>query len=282
MKRGLTLLLSLLALCFAQPAVAASSQKLTALEQQLNYLVAGKSADVGIAALDLNSGEYIHVKGQTPYPMASTVKIAVAAAYLTQVDYGRRSLLDTIGKERARDLMSKMLINSDNHATDMLMRDLGGPAAIQSFLVFHGLTGIQVDRNIAQLLKDPRDLWDRRDSSTPLAMVELLRRLDRGNLLSPSSRSILLNFMSQCKTGKNRMKALLPEGTRVEHKTGTLNGLSDDVGFVTLPDGRRIAIAIFTRGGSDRPRTIAETARAVYDGFRSVVTWSFSPIPATR
>ena len=276
------MLLTLLALCFAQPAIAASSQRMTALEQQLNYLVAGKSADVGIAALDLNSGESISVKGQTPYPMASTVKIAVAAAYLTQVDYGRRSLLDTIGKERARDLMSKMLINSDNRATDALMRDLGGPAAIQSWLDFHGFTGLQVDRNIAQLLKDPRDLWDRRDSSTPMAMVELLRRLDRGNLLSPKSRSILLNFMSQCKTGKNRMRALLPEGTRVEHKTGTLNGLSDDVGFVTLPDGRRIAIAIFTRGGSDRPRTIAETARAVYDGFRSIVTWSFSPIPATR
>lgn len=282
MKLRLTLLLSLFALCFAQPVGAASSHRMTALEQQLSYLVAGKSADVGIAALDLNSGESINVKGQTPYPMASTVKIAVAAAYLTQVDYGRRSLLDTIGKERARDLMSKMLIHSDNRATDMLMRDLGGPAAIQSWLDFNGFTGIQVDRNIAQLLKDPRDLWDRRDSSTPMAMVELLRRLDRGNLLSPSSRSILLNFMSQCKTGKNRMKALLPEGTRVEHKTGTLNGLSDDVGFVTLPDGRRIAIAIFTRGGSDRPRTIAETARAVYDGFRSVVTWSFSPIPATR
>src|SRR6188508_2766954 len=125
MKRGLTMLLTLLALCFAQPALAASSQRMTALEQQLNYLVAGKSADVGIAALDLNSGESISVKGQTPFPMASTVKIAVAAAYLSQVDYGRRSLLDTIGKERARDLMSKMLINSDNRATDMLMKDLG-------------------------------------------------------------------------------------------------------------------------------------------------------------
>lgn len=282
MKRGMTFVLTLLALCLAQPAAAASTPSLTALEQQLHYMIAGKSSDVGIAAIDLNSGESINVKGQTPYPMASTVKIAVAAAYLTQVDHGRRSLLDTIGKERARDLMARMLINSDNRATDLLMKDLGGPAAIQSWLDFHGFTGLQVDRNIAQLLRDPRDLWDRRDSSTPLAMVELLRRLDRGNILSPSSRSTLLNFMAQCKTGRNRMKALLPEGTRVEHKTGTLNGLSDDVGFVTMPDGRRIAIAIFTRGGSDRPRTIAETARVVYDGFRSVVTWSFSPIPATR
>lgn len=275
-------LLSLLALCFAQPVGAASNSTLTALEQQLNYMAAGKSADVGIAALDLSTGESINVKGETPFPMASTVKIAVAAAYLTQVDHGRRSLLDTIGKERARDLMAKMLIRSDNRATDLLIKDLGGPAAIQGWLRFHGFTGMQVDRNIAQLLKDPRDLWDRRDSSTPLAMVELLRRVDRGNILKPSSRSLLLYFMSKCETGRNRMKALLPQGTLVEHKTGTLNGLSDDVGFITLPDGRRLAIAIFTRGGSDRPRTIAEAARTLYDGFRSALTWSFSPIPATR
>ena len=282
MKLRMPLLLSLFALCFAHPAGAASSPSLTALEQQLNYMVAGKSADVGIAALDLTTGESINVKGEIPFPMASTVKIAVAAAYLTQVDHGRRTMLDTIGKDRARDLMSRMLVHSDNHATDLLIKDLGGPAAIQDWLNFHGFSGIRVDRNIAKLLSDPRDLWDRRDSSTPLAMVELLRRLDRGNVLSASSRRTLLEFMAQCETGKNRMKALLPQGTRVEHKTGTLNGLSDDVGFVTMPDGRRVAIAIFTRGGSDRPRTIAETARALYDGFRSVVTWSFSPTPATR
>ena len=76
--------------------------------------------------------------------------------------------------------------------------------------------------------------------------------------------------MAQCQTGKNRMKALLPFGTPVEHKTGTLNGLADDVGFITMPDGRRVAVAIFARGGSNRPRTIAEAARTIYDGFKSV------------
>jgi beta-lactamase class A len=72
------------------------------------------------------------------------------------------------------------------------------------------------------------------------------------------------------------MKALLP-GVPIEHKTGTLNGLTDDVGFISLPDGRRVAVAIFARGGSDRPRTIAEAARAIYDGFRTVFTWPFRP-----
>ena len=271
------------ALCVAQPVFAAASPSLVALEQQLNYLMATKTADVGIAAMDLTTGESISVKGETPFPMASTVKIAVAAAYLDQVDHGRRSLYDTIGKERARDLMAKMLIYSDNRATDKLIYDLGGPRAVQNWLDHHGFRGMRIDRSIAQLLKDPRDLWDRRDSSTPLAMVDMLRRLDRGNILSTSSRRTLLDFMAQCKTGKNRMKALLPQGTRVEHKTGTLNGLSDDVGYVTMPDGRRVAIAIFTRGGADRPRTIAEAARALYDGFRSVVTWNFRPpITATE
>ena len=82
--------------------------------------------------------------------------------------------------------------------------------------------------------------------------------------------------MSRCKTGKNRMRALLPFGTQVEHKTGTLTGLTDDVGFISMPDGHRIAVAVFTRGGSDRPRTIAEAARAIYDGFASALARPFT------
>jgi beta-lactamase class A len=73
------------------------------------------------------------------------------------------------------------------------------------------------------------------------------------------------------------MKWLLPEGTPVEHKTGTLNGLTDDVGFITMPDGHRIAVAIFARGGSNRPRTIAQAARTIYDGFKTIFSWPYRP-----
>jgi beta-lactamase class A len=207
--------------------------------------------------------------------MASTVKVAVAALYLAQVDHGRRSLDDTINGVSARTLMARMLIHSDNRATDILLKDLGGPTALHSWLQQNGFTGLRVDRTIAQLLSDRRDLWDHRDSSTPQAMVELLRRIYRAELIKPDSRNYLMDLMSRCETGKNRIKALLPNGTPVEHKTGTLNGLTDDVGFITLPDGRRIAVAIFARGGSNRPRTIAESARAIYDGFRSAFPWPF-------
>ena len=100
-----------------------------------------------------------------------------------------------------------------------------------------------------------------------MSMISLLRQIDHGPTLTSQSRSFLLNMMARCVTGRNRMKALLPAGTLVQHKTGTLDGLTGDVGFITMPDGRRIAEAFFARGGSDRPSTIAQAARAIYDGF---------------
>jgi beta-lactamase class A len=264
----------------AQPAFAASSPSLTSLEQQLSALVQNKSADVGVAALDLNTGETVSVKGNTPFPMASTVKVAIAALYLAQVDNGRRSLDDTISGQPVRGLMRRMLVFSDNRAADILFKDVGGPRALETWLEDNDVKGMHVDRTIAQLLASKRDLWDRRDSATPVAMVDLLQRIYKAELIKPESRNYLLDVMAQCATGRNRMKLLLP-GVPVEHKTGTLNGLADDVGFITMPDGRRVAVAIFTRGGSDRPSTIAQTARAIYDGFKSIFAWPFgSPAAA--
>ena len=274
--RIVAIILSFLAFVAAQPAVAASSAGLTDLEQQLSSLLAGKSADVGIAALDLNTGETVSIKGDTPFPMASTVKVAIAALYLAQVDAGQHSLDDTIQGEPVRSVMRKMLVYSDNRAADMMFRAVGGPRAVQNWLRENGVNGVHVDRTISQLLSDKRDLWDRRDSSTPLAMVTLLKRIYTADLIKPASRNYLMDLMAQCQTGRNRMRALLP-GVPVEHKTGTLNGLADDVGFITLPDGRRVVVAIFARGGADRPRTIAEAARAIYDGFKQVFTWPFRP-----
>jgi beta-lactamase class A len=274
--RIVAIILSLLAFVAAQPATAASSAGLSDLEQQLNSLVSGKSADVGIAALDLNTGETVSIKGDTPFPMASTVKVAIAALYLAQVDAGQHSLDDTINGEPVRSVMRKMLVYSDNRSADMMFRAVGGPRAVHDWLLDNGITGVRVDRTISQLLSDKRDLWDRRDSSTPIAMVNLLKRIYTAQLIKPASRNYLLDLMAQCQTGRNRIRALLP-GVPVEHKTGTLNGLADDVGFITLPDGRRVVVAIFTRGGSNRPQTIAEAARAIYDGFKSVFTWPFRP-----
>lgn len=258
----------------AQPAVAATSPELAPLEQQLAALVQSQPTELGIAAFDLTSNSSLCINCEAAFPMASTVKVAVAAAYLSQVDYGRRSLGDMIGGSRASSLIEAMLIHSDNGATDRLIRNLGGPAEVDGWLRFHGLTGIRVDRTIAQLLRAKRDLWDVRDSSTPTAMIELLKKIEKDNVLKSSSHAYLLNMMGRCMTGKNRIRGLLPAGVRVENKTGTLSGLTTDVGYIRLPDGRKVAVAFFARGGTGRPRAIAEAARAIYYGFASIPYYS--------
>src|SRR5262245_8761233 len=90
---------------FAQPAWSASSVSLEPLDQQLEDTLSSKSGDVGIAALDLRTGEWVTVNGDEPFPMASTVKIAVAANYLAQIEYGRRSFDHTIGGKTVSSLM---------------------------------------------------------------------------------------------------------------------------------------------------------------------------------
>jgi beta-lactamase class A len=259
----------------ASPAAAEAPLYLQTLERQLRAIEAANPGNVGIAALDLSSGDMVSIHGDEPFPMASVVKVAIAAQYLAQVEHGRRTLDTRLSGRSARSLMEAMLIHSDNRATDIILRDLGGPAKVQQWLDQNQVSGVRIDRSIARLLSDRRDLRDERDSATPKAMVALLQRIDSGQLLRPSSRSYLLGLMARCQTGKNRMRALLPFGTRVEHKTGTLNGLTTDVGFITLPDGRRLAIALFARYGSNRPSVLAAAARRIYDGFVNVFTLPF-------
>ena len=267
-----------LALLLVAPSAMASAQplefqphqiqqlELRHLEQRLATTARENPGEYGIAALDLATGQTIGVNADMAFPMASTMKIAVAAAYLAEVDARRRSLGETIGPSTAYELMDRMMVRSDNRATDELIATLGGPAAIHRWLRGHGLEGIRVDRDIADLLAARRDLWDVRDSSTPLAMLELLRLIDGDRALSAQSRATLMDMMRRCATGSNRIRGLMPPGTVVEHKTGTLNRYTTDVGFVTLPDGRRLAVAFFARGGDNRPAVIATAARAIYDG----------------
>ncbi|MDQ4087649.1 MAG: class A beta-lactamase-related serine hydrolase, partial [Pseudomonadota bacterium] len=260
-------LLAWLLLVLAQPALAQDAAHLRSLEQRLSAMAAENPGEYGIAAMDLTTGATISFNGHRPFPMASTMKIAVAAAYLSEVDARRRSLDELIAGTSALALMDAMITRSDNRATDLLMETLGGPAAIDGWLRARNVTGMRVDRTIARLLSDHRDLRDIRDSSTPTAMLGLLRVIDSGGALSAQSRALLLDMMRRCATGSNRIRGILPPGATVENKTGTLANYTSDVGYLTTPQGRRIAVAFFARGGSNRPAVIATAARKIYDAF---------------
>lgn len=297
---------------------------LSTLQPRLEVLAAHPVGRVGIAVIDLQTGERIAVNGGERFPLASVVKLAVAAAYLGEVDAGRRTLDRRISLDEkwrvgsdgiarlmphpgvtlsAANLIELMMRVSDNTATDMLVADLGGTAAVQRWLDRNRVGEVRMDRTIAQVVLDnlglpllpgktaAQTLWasdkpadelrpaisarfdiDPRDTATPLGIVALLQRLNRGELLGKEGRAFLLDVMSRCETGADRIPGQLPAGTRVEHKTGTLGGISNDVGYVTLPDGRRFAIVVFTRGiveGPTRAKVIAEASRAAYDHLAS-------------
>src|SRR5258708_3849458 len=105
-------------------------------------------------------------------------------------------------------------------------------------------------------------------------MTALLGRIwlhDR-EVMKHESADLLLDIMRRCQTGQARLKGMLPEGTEVAHKTGSIGGTANDVGIVTLPqDAGHVAIAVFVKSSENaapqRERAIAEIARTVHDFF---------------
>ncbi|HTN15806.1 MAG TPA: class A beta-lactamase [Sphingomonadaceae bacterium] len=267
------------------------------LEQYVAKLADGTNGRIGVAAIDLTTGEQVSVLGNQRFPMASTSKVAVAATFLEGVDKGRWKLDDKFplmvplpsqklstkaapvkpGKLlTARELINLMLVHSNNQATDGLLAVVGGPRAVSAWVKRAGIDGFSLDRDIATLVRDEKEFdpslyIDPRDSSTPLAMVQLLKGLHEGRWLSKSSRELLFATMENCRTGPNRIKGQMPADVLVAHKTGSLYNTSSDVGVITDPNGHSIAVAIYVTGGGMnrgyRIDRIATIARAIYDGF---------------
>lgn len=249
------------------------------LEQQIAQLAEGSQGRIGVAAVDLATGQSISILGDQPFPMASTSKIAIVATYLEQVDQGRLSLTSEfpMGGQHlpAHQLIDLVITRSSNPATDALLAAVGGVGPVNAWARRAGIEGFNLTRDIATLVREdgrvnPADYIDLRDSSTPEAMVDLLSGLYQGRWLSAESRRVIISAMERCRTGARRIPALMPEGVTVAHKTGTLNNTTSDIGILTAPDGRSIAVAIYVTGQGTkaaRDERIAAIARALYDGF---------------
>lgn len=269
------------------------------LAQRVAEIAEGSGGRIGVAAIDLTTGETVSVLGDQRFPLASTSKIAVAATFLEGVEQGRWRLdqrfplLIPKASKRfsssaapvyegqsmaARELIDLMISRSSNPATDALLRVVGGPKAVNAWMRRAGIHDFSIDRDIATLVRDdgefnPASYIDRRDSATPKAMVQLLAGLYQGRYLAADSRRVILAAMGRTVTGKRRMRALIPTSARVLHKTGTLSGTSSDIGFIETPDGRTLAMAIYVTGQGTKPARdakIAAISRALYDGYGAV------------
>ncbi len=203
-----------------------------------------------------------------------------------------------------RNLLELMLLISDNSATDINLRLAGGPQAVTAKMRELGISGIDVSRPTANLIADwagatlpPETEWspdlfhklfetvtpeqrklaadrfnqDPRDTAQPNAMAALLEKIYHRQLHQPQTADLLLDILYRCQTGDARIKGILPPGTEVAHKTGSIGGTINDVGIINLPDNAgHVVLALFVKQGSKSDaseRTIAQISRAVYDFF---------------
>lgn len=320
-----------LALCLLAPPVvpAATAQTVAAAQSRLEdafaRLARATDGTVGVAVQRVGGKPMATLNAGVTFPMASTFKIAVAGRIFDRIDAGELKLDTMVTVDPAvivnsagiaeqmphpgiamsvHNLLELMLTRSDNTATDVMVAQAGGPAAVTAWLRKTGITGQQVDADTARLIFRALDITpgpgtfrenitrafaadpakrerdqkrtpnapfnaDPRDASTPEAMVALLQAIQSGKALSAASTKALIEIMERCHTGDKRLKGLLPPDTIVAHKTGTLMSIANDVGLVTLPDGSKFAIAVFvkgdTRGHDVQERIIAEIARTAYD-----------------
>jgi beta-lactamase class A len=284
---------------------------------------------VGVGIIHLETDRELYLNKNERFPMASSVKVPVAVHLMKLVDQGR-TRLDSLITITGRDfspgsgnikyryapgkslplqyLLEKMLTVSDNSATDIIFRTIGGPAAVTASMIASGVEGMSIDRPIYVLLsncwgitdvsethpisqqmfeslmkKVTREkriearrnfVMDDRDTTTPEAMAILLEKIWRKEILSPVSSQRILEDMGKSH-GDSRIKALLPPGTKVYHKTGTIRGGLSDVGIIELPNNAgHLVTVVFVKGGRtpmhQSENAMALIARDAFDYFQNL------------
>jgi beta-lactamase class A len=245
---------------------------------------------IGVAALDTSTGECVGHRAGERFALCSTFKLVLVASVLSQVDRGEESLsrrvaydepdlLDyaPVTKERARegamtveDLCAAAVEVSDNTAANLLLRETGGPEALTRFLRALGDRVTRLDRNEPSLNSNLPG--DKRDTTSPAAMVETMRKLLMGDALSPESRRLLLKWMVACKTGGDRLRAGIPPAWRAGDKTGSgANGAANDIAILWPPGRPPILAAVYFTGSplpaKDRDAVLARIGRIIAHEF---------------
>lgn len=282
-------------------AVALPISAATELAVPIEAISAAAKGHVGAAVRVLETGESAAFRGDDLFPMQSVYKLPIGMAVLRDVDEGRLALNQLVRVEKSdlvprsfhspiRDahphggfdlslgeLLRAAVSESDGSASDVLLRLAGGGARVSRYLEGLGVTGVVVATSEREMDRGPMVQY--RNSATPMAAVELLRALQEGRGLSRASRELLLRLLIETDTGPQRLKGLLPERTVVAHKTGTsgttggLTRATNDIGLVTLPDGRHMALAVFVSDSpadlATREGVIASIARAAWDALQA-------------
>jgi len=268
------------------------------LTSRLSAIADGSGGRVGVYASILETRATAMLNENERFPMQSVYKLPICMAVLDLVD--RRVLsLDTPVRIAASDLapagvhsplrddnphggtftiaelIHAAIAESDGTASDALLHAAGGPEKTTAYVRALGIADMRIAATEAEMSRDPMVQYS--NFSTPRAAVALLAALQTSPGVPARTRAILLTEMRNSTPGPKRLKGLLPSGTIVAHKTGTdatRNGLTratNDIGIITLPRGRHLAIAVFVKDSTadqtTREDTIARIARSVFDAW---------------
>jgi beta-lactamase class A len=171
-----------------------------------------------------------------------------------------------------RELIRLAVGQSDNGAEEVLIRLVGGPSKVQSYIHSLGIPAFHLLYSERDLARDENLQYQ--DWIEPAAAVQLLERLVNDPPISPAASAFLLQAMTDAVTGPGRLRAGLPPGTVLAHKTGSsgahggVTAATNDMGLITLPDGRRLALVVFVTDSraddNTRESVIARIAQATY------------------
>lgn len=212
---------------------------------QMKALEASLGGRMGVAALDTRTGRRIAHRADERFAMCSTFKWLLAAAVLSRSERGGMPLdrlltfseADLLshspvtrahvreGAMRIADLCAAAVEESDNGAANALLRTIGGPSAVTAYARSVGDRVTRLDR-MEPGLNENRP-HDPRDTTTPDATVNTMRRILLGHALTPASRALLIGWMRNCRTGLDRLRAGLPREWVAADKTGTGGGVRD-------------------------------------------------------
>ncbi|MDE3198712.1 MAG: class A beta-lactamase [Acidobacteriota bacterium] len=288
MPRPLIALLCLPILSFAQPA----------LQQKIAAIAAEAQGKVSVACSLPGTKLNCDLNPRAHPPMQSVFKAPLAVTALHLVEQGKLQLDRAIhfrASDRIlphawsplqkqypnaevdvplRELLHLAVSQSDNVAADIALRTIGGAAVAQAYMASLGVAGFHLQDDEAAMHADHTLQY--RNWFEPAAAAAFLRLLADRSPLTPADTDLMFGWMGKDSRIATRIAGQLPEGTVVMHKSGSLdteNGVTNawnDIGLIVLPDGRKLAIAIFitdSRLASDEARdgVAARIARAAYD-----------------
>lgn len=252
------------------------------LMMELETSAAKFPGEAGILVKDLKTGHSIGINETRLFPSASLVKVPIMAALYAAAEEGKINLDDSVVLQRKhkvrscskiyfsrvgtkwpiRELIERMITESDNTATNMLVDTLGFGYLNQKFVDF-GLKNTDLRRGVMDLAWRNAGI---ENYTTAEDMAYLLEKIYRGELVSTQASAEMMGVLKRQKVN-DRIPKGLPSELTVAHKTGLLRDTVSDVGVVFTPEGNFI-ICVLTqdiRNFRSAKRFIGKVAESAYD-----------------